>query len=547
MLKNCDGQPISPRRITLFQHFRDGETVVNPIFKRCLRALVFPLIGACALPGLGATCESLSALKLPDTKITVAESVAEGEFTPPYGNAIDKVAAFCRVAGVIQPTSDSYIRFEVWLPVAGNWNAKFLGVGNGGFAGGIDYNAMGADVTHGYATAGTDTGHEADGVDASWAFHHPEKAVDFGYRAIHLTARNAKSLVKEFYERPADKAYFESCSNGGREALMEAQRFPEDYDGILAGAPANNWTHMLTSGLELSKAMLDNPSAYISDTKIPAIHAATLAACDAADGVKDGVISDPAGCHFDPSVLLCKGVESRACLTGPEVATLKRMYAGGQNYPGFTPGGEDGPGGWGTWVFGSGPGLSLGYGFTENYFRYMVFEDPSWNALTANVADAGRMAEQKTARFMNATDPNLQKFQARKGKLILYHGWNDPAISAWNTVNYYKSVVGAMGQRNTSEFVRLYMIPGMQHCGGGPGASSFGQSSAIGEKDPHRSVYAALEEWVEKGTAPEEIVANSGKEGSMTRPICAYPQIAKYRGSGDNREAASFVCGVAGE
>src|SRR5579862_9314821 len=312
---------------------------------RDMRTL-FVCTALAALPACAATCESLASTSLPDTTVTIAQSVPAGAFTPPYGNAIDKLPAFCRVAGVIRPTSDSYIRFEVWLPSSG-WNGKFLGVGNGGFAGAIGFNSMGADLKRGYATAGTDTGHEADGEDASWAYHHPQKVIDFGYRALHLTAVNAKSLVQAFYGEPARHSYFDSCSDGGREALMEAQRFPADFDGILAGAPANFWTHLLAAGVDIAKTIYTDPAGYISSTKIPAVAAAVLAACDAQDGVKDGIINDPAKCHFDPATLLCKDRDSRGCLTAPQVASLKKLYGGGQNshgapiFPGYAPGAED--------------------------------------------------------------------------------------------------------------------------------------------------------------------------------------------------------------
>src|SRR5580658_3548959 len=292
-----------------------------------------------ALSAAAATCESLAATPLPDTAIAIAQSIPAGNFTPPYGAILDKLPAFCRIAGVIQPTPDSYIRFEVWLP-AGNWNGKFLGVGNGGFAGAVGFTSMGANLKRGYATAGTDTGHEADGEDASWAYHHPEKVNDFGYRALHLTTVNAKALVQAFYTQPLQHAYFDSCSDGGREALMEAQRFPADYDGILAGAPANFWTHMLAAGVDISQTIYTDPAGYISSIKFPAIAAAVLAACDEQDGVKDGILNDPMRCHFDPSVLLCKDVETRACLTASQVASLKKLYAGGRNSHGalFFPG-----------------------------------------------------------------------------------------------------------------------------------------------------------------------------------------------------------------
>jgi feruloyl esterase len=320
------------------------------------------------------------------------------------------------------------------LPASG-WNDKYLGVGNGGFAGSIDYRSLGGNLKRGYATAATDTGHEADGTDATWAFRHPEKITDFGYRALHLTTENAKALIRAFYTRPQQHSYFDSCSDGGREALMEAQRFPEDFDGILAGAPANYWTHLLSNGVTVANAMYAKPAAYISSLKVPAIQKAALAACDEQDGVKDGILNDPVNCRFDPAVLLCKGPESRTCLTAPQIESLKIIYAGGRNargeqmFPGLMPGAEDGPNGWASWIMGRAPGQSAIGAFGDDYFRYMVFDDPVWSSLSANVDAAVHTADEKTAHALNATDPDLHGFASRGGKLILYHGWNDPAIA----------------------------------------------------------------------------------------------------------------------
>ena len=513
-------------------------------------ALAATVLLALAAPGAllaDAACDALTAVALPHTTIS-AQSVGAGTFTPPYGSPADQLPAFCRAAGVIRPSSDSYIRFEVWLPTSG-WNGRFLAAGNGGFAGAIDYNSLARNLRRGYATAATDTGHEGDGTDATWAFKHPEKIVDFGYRALHETNVNAKSLIQAFYSRPAAHSYFESCSDGGREALMEAQRFPEDFDGILAGAPANYWTHMVAGGLDLVQALYGrDPAAYISSVKIPAINAAVLAACDAQDGIQDGIVNDPTRCHFDPAVLLCKDVESRNCLTAPQVASLKSLYAGSQFFPGIMPGGETGGGGWGNWVLGSAPGGSSGALYLENYFRYMVFDDPAWNALTANAAAAARAADQKTGQALNAIDPDLHRFRARGGKLILYHGWNDPGISPLNTINYYNSVVAALGAPATDGFVRLYMAPGMQHCSGGPGPNSFGQLGLTTAKGPEYGIYTALEQWVESGAAPGEVIAtkyvadNSARGVQMTRKLCPYPQVATYKGTGDTNDYSNFAC-----
>ena len=502
-------------------------------------------------------CEKLSSVALSGVTFTAVESVAAGRFTPPSTHSLEDLPPFCRVAGVIKPTSDSYIRFEVWLPASG-WNKKYLGVGNGGFAGTIDYNSLAGNLRRNYATAATDTGHQGDAGDASWAFKHPEKIVDFGYRALHLTTENAKALMQTFYGEKPEHSYFDSCSDGGREALMEAQRFPQDFEGILAGAPANNWTHMLTGGLEVARSMYKNPASYISNLKLPAITAAVLSACDAQDGVKDGVLNDPPKCHFDPSVLRCKGEESQTCLTALQIDSLRALYAGGHDthgkliFPGFMPGGEAGSNAWNAWIVGSGPGAGAGANYMDNYFRYMVFSNPAWNPLTADVEVAEKKADETTAKELNAVDPDLRRFQARGGKLMVYHGWSDPAISPLNAVSYYESVQAKMGKDSTNSFMRLYMIPGMGHCIGGPGATFFGQlGTATPKGSTNPGIYTALEQWVEKGIAPNEVIAakslddNTGKSPQVTRPLCPYPQVAHYNGTSDPNDYRSFSCAPA--
>src|SRR5579872_2584057 len=288
--------------------------------------ILFALLSGAATQIQAANCEDLTKLSRDGLSIT-AVPVLAGTFTPPSGRPIPNLPAFCRVTGSIKPSSDSNIQFEAWLPSSG-WNGKFEGTGNGGFAGSINYGSMAAALSHGYATASTDTGHQAGGTDATWALGHPEKIVDFGYRAIHETADKAKAITRAFYGQGPRHSYFSSCSNGGRQALMEAQRFPADYDGIIAVAPANFWTHLLTQAIWDVQATMQDPSSYISEKKLPALEAAVLAQCDAADGVKDGVLDDPSRCHFDPSELLCKGAESDSCLTMPQVSALKKIYAG---------------------------------------------------------------------------------------------------------------------------------------------------------------------------------------------------------------------------
>jgi Tannase and feruloyl esterase len=522
-----------------------------------LRAPVAPAAaGATPMP-----CERLANLGLPNTKITLAETVPAGTFTlppspmPPMGSppSFKDVPAFCRVVLDATPTPDSDIKIEVWMPASG-WNNKFRGQGNGGFAGVIDYPGLGSAVKLGYASAATDTGHSGTAIDASWALGHPNKVVDFGYRGIHLMTLNAAAIIGAFYGENPQRSYFASCSDGGREALMEAERFPEDYDGIIAGAPAYYWTHLLTGAMWDVQATTLDPASYIPATKIPAIGKAVLAACDAQDSVTDGVVNDPRRCHFDPATIACKDADSTECLTAPQVTALKAIYAGPHDsaghpvFAGYPVGGEEGPGGWGLWITGPSPRNSLISYFGLGYFSNMVYEKKDWDYKTFTV-DAGlKAANDKTAAALNANDPNLEEFRARRGKLILYHGWSDAAIPATSSIDYYDRVVAAMGQAATDSFVRLYLVPGGWHCGGGPGANYFIEDGRGAPGDAEHNIYAALEQWVEKKAAPSRIIATKYNDDSaargvkMTRPLCAYPQIAKYKGTGDTNDAANFVC-----
>src|SRR5260370_2050110 len=322
---------------------------------------------------------------------------------------------------------------------------------------------------------------------------------------------------------------------------------------MLAGAPANYWTHLLTKALADAQATTLDPASYIPPSKLPAIARAVNAACDAQDGVSDGIVNDPKKCHFDPAVMLCKEGDSEKCLTTAQVSALKKLYEGPNDakgrkvFSGYVAGEEEGPGGWETWITGSAPGKSLMFAFGGGYFSNFVYEKADWNYKDASVEQAMKDAEGKTAQSLNATEANLAAFKARGGKLILYHGWNDPAISALNTINYYNDVVSRMGARESEAFVRLYMVPGMQHCGGGPGTDSFGQG-ATGANDAQHNVETALEQWVENGIVPNEIVATKYEAGDpakgvkMTRPLCPYPQIAKYKGKGNTNDAGNFAC-----
>jgi hypothetical protein len=523
-----------------------------------MRPLVFLIVTGSVTVALAADCESLTSLKLKDASITSAKPVAAGAFASPevqgQRNASYKdVPAFCRVQAIAKPSTDSQIEFEVWLPASG-WNGKYFGIGNGGFAGSIQYNLMAAAVINGYASSSTDTGHKAPGTNADWALGHYEKIVDFAYRSIHETAEKSKSVIQGFYGRNPKHSYFSGCSNGGRQALVEAQRYPTDYDGIIAGAAANFWTHNF-AGFVWDEQALEG-AAQIPAAKMQAIENAALAACDAQDGVKDGVIDDPTKCHFDPSVLLCHGAESDACLTAPQVGALKKIYDGPRNsngeqlFPGYVPGGEAGPGGWSRWITGADSQQLV---FAKGFFADMVFQNASWDLHTFNFDRDMKITDDKSARLFNATEANLKPFKDGGGKLFLYHGWSDTAIAPTNAIIYYESVASKMGAKQTADFVQLYMVPGMQHCAGGPGPNSFGTNPSPTPSDAQHSLAIALDQWVDQGAAPAQIVATKYKTGAnpesgvvRTRPLCPYPQVARYIGSGSTDDAANFKCAAPG-
>ena len=428
----------------------------------------------------------------------------------------------CRVVGRIQPA----ITFEVWLPLA-DWNGKFQGVGGGGFAGVISYGAMASALRRGYATASTDTGHSTPG--GSWALGHPELVTDYAYRAIHEMTVKAKAIVAAFYGTAARKSYFVGCSTGGRQGLMEAQRFPADYDGIVAGAPANDWTHLMAASLWVASATLKDAAARLPAPALAALNTAALAACDAHDGVTDGLIGNPLACRFDPGTLACPAAPTDACLTASQVDAARKIYSpavnprtGAEIYPGMPPGSER------TWTaLAGGPEP---FSIPVDFYKYFVHANPAWDWKTMDFDTDVAAADTKYATLMNATDPDLTAFKARGGKLILYHGWNDQLIPAPASIRYYDGVVKAMGARQTDDFARLFMAPGMLHCVGGVGPNTF-------------DTVTALEQWVEQGTKPASILASGATDaGTRTRPLCPYPQVATYTGSGSVDDAANFVC-----
>lgn len=493
-----------------------------------LGAAIFMLMLAIqATASAATTCESLSGLKLADTTITLAQSVEAGKFAAaPAGrgggaNAFADLPAFCRVTATIKPSSDSDIKIEVWLPATG-WNGKFQGVGNGAWLGSITTNDLAAGIRKGYATASTDTGHE--GSSASFALGHPEKLIDYGYRAVHEMTVKGKAITTAFYDNSAPKfSYFVGCSAGGKQAMKEAQMYPADYDGVVAGSPGLNWSGRALQTIWVGQAVAQAP---LSREKFATINAAAVAACDMNDGVKDGVIENPRQCKFDPQVLLCKGEDSNSCLTAPQVDAVRKIYANVSNsrtkqslVAGFSPGSEIG---WTTMAGAQpfGPGVDL--------FKYVVFSDPNWDFKTLNW-DSDLDKTLKASKDMDAMDPNLKPFFDRGGKIISYHGWTDPQISPGSTVDYYQTVLDKMGgAAKVQESYRLFMVPGMNHCGGGTGTDQFDK-------------LGALENWVEKKQAPATITASRANP-VRTRPLCPYPQVATYKGSGSTDEASNFVC-----
>jgi hypothetical protein len=504
-------------------------------------------------------CASLMSLKADYTEITSATYVPADSFIPPSKQktpATVSLPAFCRVEGILRPTNDSTIRFEVWMPISA-WNGRFEQVGNGGFAGKIWYDFMMPELRRGFAIAATDDGH-IEGSDQSWAIHHPEKVIDFGYRAVHETSVRAKTIVNDFYGEAPAYSYFNGCSDGGREAMMEVQRFPQDFNGIIAGAPANFWTHLMGAAEWFELALLKDPASYIPENKVPAIQAASLAACDALDGVRDGIIEDPRQCHFDPTVLLCKGADNQNCLTGAQVEAARKIYSGlrapdtgKQIFPGYEPGAEAAPADWPVDIIGTLPNGGAIFSLGNWFFADMVYENPAWDFHTFNFDDDVTLADKKLAPILNSDDTDLRQFRERGGKLIQYHGWGDTAIAPLNSINYYESVVQKMGGlTSTQDFYRLFMVPGMSHCAYGPGPNTFGGilQYHMPQADAKQDIVDALTQWVEHGVAPDKIVSTKFKDDKptdgvlMTRPLCSYPNTAKWIGTGSTDDAANFVC-----
>jgi feruloyl esterase len=477
-------------------------------------------------------CETLTTLNLANAKITAAVTVAPGAFVAPGGgarggNSYANLPAFCRVAATLTPTGDSDIKMELWLPVSG-WNGKFQAVGNTGWAGTIPYSAIGAALGTGYAASGTDTGHT--GSNAEFALGHPEKVIDFGYRSIHEMTVQSKIILSAFYGSPAKYSYYNGCSQGGRQGLAEAQRYPEDFNGIIAGASAIDQMRTHGARMVLSLQVNKNPDSVIPRTKYAMINTAVLNACDALDGVKDDVIENPEKCKFDYAKLTCKAGDAADCLTKGQVESAKVMTSPLKDpktgktlsFGHLMPGSELG------WATLGGP---QPLGLSVSGMQNIVFQDRNWDAAKMDVSADVERAAQAGGDALATRDPNLKPFFERGGKLLMYHGWSDPQVTPLNSVDYYENAVKVVGKRLASTSIRLFMMPGVNHCSGGPGTDTFDKVKV-------------MEEWVEQGKAPSRIVASHSTAGEVdkTQPLCAYDQTAKFNGSGDPNDAANFTC-----
>ena len=529
--------------------------------RRLMQGVLLSSVAFYAGPAAAATCASLTGLSLPNTTITLAQSYAAGDLVTGTTKA---PAGLCRVAGTAKPGAQSNIHFEVWIPTDGSWNGKYQQIGNGGFAGSISAGTLANAVSRGYAAAGTDDGTSGPPSGAPSFINNPDVLIDYGYRALKTTTDNAKAIVAALTGQGPRYSYFVGCSDGGREALQEAQRFPDDFDGIIVGSPTNDfvgefgasyhWDMEATLGGPQTGGV---PDAYIPSSKLPVLSNKALANCLGKDGgvATDAFLTDPRQCHFDPQTVECKaGDDPSTCLTTAQVEAARKIYAGAHNshgellFPGYEPGGEAATGDWTSWITGSSPTSpgsqnTLGVGFSCD----LVLGTTSCNYLGIDISAEFDWATQHIGPTVSAVNPDLRKFERRRGKLIQYAGWADTAIAPENGLNYYRKVTKRMG--DVDDFYRVFMVPGMAHCSGGAGPNAFGNGTANGPViDADHDVLKALERWVEQGVAPEKIIAthylnNVAAQGvQFQRPLCPYPQRGVYVGSGDPSLASSFKC-----
>jgi feruloyl esterase len=472
-------------------------------------------------------CGELTRQVLPKTKITAASPETSGTFTPPQNERpITLLPPFCRVQVEAAPTADSNIHLETWLPLSG-WNGKFIAVGSGGWGGSIAYDGMADALRRGYATSATDDGHT--GGSGSFIAGHPEKFIDFAYRAEHEMTIAAKALIQAFYGQKSRYSYWNGCSGGGREGLLQAYRYPTEFDGVIAGDPAN--VRRNAWALWLAIKTFNDPAAYIPREKYVALHRAVLDACDARDGLKDGLISNPPDCHPDFKALECKGADSIACLTPRQVQTAETIISpattasGKVMFPRLEPGTELA---WGRLAGGPAPADLF-----VDQFRYVVYQNPQWDWRTFDLARDAAKAN-AINQDVDELQPNLSAFAKHGGKLLLYHGWSDQQVAPGSSIEFYKSLADqTAGAGPTADWARLFMAPGMGHCSGGEGPDHFDK-------------IAVMEQWIEHAEPPARIIAAHRTAGKTdrTRPLCPYPQIARYKGTGSIDDEASFICSL---
>jgi len=513
-----------------------GRTALRALIARL--ALAIALLVGLAAPALARGCGDMARERLAGGRITAATTVAAGAFVPPQAGRAPGIAptdfaqlpAFCRVQATLTPSADSDIRIEVWLPVQG-WNGKFVGVGNGIWAGSISWAELGETLAKGYAVAATDTGHVGTGLDAQFAVGHPEKLVDFGYRAVHEMTVAAKAITAAFYGRRPAFSFWNACSTGGRQGLMEAYRYPADYDAISAMAPANPMTDLMVQTVWTGYQALRTPDSRLPAPTLAAVHAAWIKACDAGDGLTDGLVANPAACRFDPATVACRGEAKADCLTPAQLAAVRGIYTGVTSadgrplLPGFPAGSE--------------LQLPVVTGGTEpfpvatSYMKLLVFADPKWDFRSFDYRGDLERARETGAKILDVPAAGLAPFFARGGKLLLTHGWADGLIPANNSLLLDRGLARDVPAAALARGYRLFLVPGMQHCGGGEGPFGF-------------ETLDVIDSWATTGTAPERIVAQSTQAGAaLSRPLCRYPQVARYNGTGDRADAASFAC-VAG-
>lgn len=512
-----------------------------------------------------ATCESLASLSLPNITVTAAQPIPAGNYTAASGQTYSNLPTFCRVAATATPTSQSGINFEVWMPPAATWNGIFRGEGSGGSAGAITFALMANAIQRNYATMSNDNGH----TGSNWSFSlQPERVNDFGHRAQHVTTVAARAIINAFYQKPPNFSYFYGCSQGGHHGLMEAQRYPEDYDGIVAGAFAGiDWTALMFGELWTGvNSSVKGPDYDLPQTQLNLLTNAVVVQCGRQDGgvASDLFLNDPRDCHFDPSTLQCtSGQDPSTCLTATQIQAVQAIYQGASNprthqqiWPGFLPGSETF---WREVLVGNphAPG-----GSSASFFKDGVFAGQSnFNYLDINFDSDVALTNNKPAgsgetwqEALDANNPDLGAFRRRGGKLLMYHGFADPFVTPLGSLDYYTAMIGANGHgqgavKETQSFARLFMAPGVTHCGGGPGANVFnGPDNLGGPEDSDHDVFLALRKWVEQGIAPTRIIGtkyvgdNPAHGVDFTRPMCPYPQQARYRGAGATIDAANFAC-----